>query len=192
MLQLDPAMALTGTPRRFLIQLSNVDRGLYTTLDLRVAKHPSETDRFLLTRVLAYCALVDEDASSVLAFSKGGLSSPEEPALSRRSFDGRLLLWCDIGTPSLERVHKASKAAPRVVLFTHQEPKHLIDELGKGHVHKKSEIEVYALRATFLDELARLDERTAAFELTLTEGQLYVTAGERAFQGELTRVDLGE
>jgi uncharacterized protein YaeQ len=192
MLQLD-AMAAPGTPRRFQVELCNVDRGLYTSLDVRLAKHPSETDRFLFARVLAYCFLYEEDDRAVLAFSKGGLSSPEEPALSRTSLDGRLLLWCDIGTPSLERVHKACKAAPRVVIFTHHEPKLLLDELAKGHVHRKSELEVYALAPAFLDDLARtFPDRTEQFELTLTEGRLYVSHGGTSVQGEIPRVELSD
>jgi uncharacterized protein YaeQ len=185
-------MASLGTPRRFHVQLSNVDRGLYTTLDLRLAKHPSETHRYLLARLLAYCFLFEEDENTVLEFSKGGLSSPDDPALSRTSLDGRLLMWCDIGTPSLERAHKASKAAPRLVIFTHHEPRLLIDELAKGHVHKKEAIEAYALSPAFLDELAAaLGERTSEFELTLTEGQLYLSVGTTTLQGELARLALG-
>lgn len=184
-------MVAPGTPRRFHVQLCNVDQELYTTLDVRLSQHPSETHRFLFARLLAYCALYEDDVNAVLAFSKGGVSSPEEPALSRTSLDGRLLLWCEIGTPSLERVHKASKAAPRVVLFTHHEPRLLVEELAKGHVHKKDEIEAYALAPAFLDELARLlDARTAEFALTLTEGQLYVNVGAATLEAQLARIAL--
>jgi len=36
--------------------------------------------------------------------------------------DGTLRVWIDVGTPSAERLHKASKAVPRVVVFTHHSP----------------------------------------------------------------------
>ena len=45
----------TATVYAFDIQLSDVDRGVYETLSLRVARQPSETAEYLLTRVLAYC-----------------------------------------------------------------------------------------------------------------------------------------
>ena len=48
-------MAIGSTVHTFDIQLADVDRGVYETLALRVARHPSETDEYLLTRVLAYC-----------------------------------------------------------------------------------------------------------------------------------------
>jgi uncharacterized protein YaeQ len=49
------AMALSATVYHLQVDLSDVDRGVYEALDLRVARHPSETMRYLLTRVIAYC-----------------------------------------------------------------------------------------------------------------------------------------
>ena len=48
-------MAAGATVHRIEVNLSDVDRGVYETLDLRLARHPSETMRWLLTRTLAYC-----------------------------------------------------------------------------------------------------------------------------------------
>lgn len=186
-------MVAQATARRFQIQLSNVDAGLYTTLDLRVAQHPSETQRYLLARVIAYCYLSDADADSVLQFSKGGLSSPEEPALARKSLDGRLLVWCEIGSPSAERMHKASKAAPRVVVVTHNDPKLLSEKLGKNHIHKKEQIELLALDSAFLDELARVtNTRTCEFELTIAERQLYLSVAGVALCGALSPISVSD
>ena len=44
-------MALTATMRRFEIELADSDRGVYEALDLRVAQHPSESERYLVARV---------------------------------------------------------------------------------------------------------------------------------------------
>ena len=46
-------MALTATMHHIEVALSDVDRGVYEALDLRVAQHPSESMRYLLTRTLA-------------------------------------------------------------------------------------------------------------------------------------------
>ena len=48
-------MALTATVYNFDVQLSDVDRGVYESLAIRAARHPSETEEYLVTRVLAYC-----------------------------------------------------------------------------------------------------------------------------------------
>src|SRR3954463_7401554 len=100
-------MAATATMYHLQIDLSDVDRAVYQALDLRVARHPSETMAYLLTRVIAYC-LCYEDG---IAFSKG-LSTTDEPAVWVKSGDGRLMFWIDVGAPAAERLHKASKASP--------------------------------------------------------------------------------
>ena len=46
-------MALSATVYHFQIELSDVDRDVYESLDLRVARHPSESTPYLLTRVIA-------------------------------------------------------------------------------------------------------------------------------------------
>jgi uncharacterized protein YaeQ len=180
-------MAQQATVYRFNVQLSHVDRGVYDTLDLRMARHPSETERFLLTRLIAYCHLVEEG----LEFSKGGLSSPDEPALSIKSLDGRQLAWIEIGNPSAERLHKAAKACKRVVVVTHHDVALLLNEVSGKKVHRVEEIEVIALEPSFLDRLARhIGDRGCAVEVTISEGELYATAGGEAIQTTLRKVTL--
>lgn len=179
-------MALTATIYHFQITLSDVDRGVYEALDLRVARHPSETMRYLVTRTLAYC-LSYEDG---IAFSKGGLSSAEEAPLSVRDATGVLRAWIDIGSPSAERLHKASKAAGRVALFTHVELPLLLREASARAIHHVEQIEVYRLEAEFLDELDRKLDKNSKFEVVRSDGQLYVTIGGSTFNGTLTQCSL--
>src|SRR5258708_36857424 len=101
-------MALSAAIHHFQLTLSDVDRNVYETLDLRVARHPSESARYLTTRTLAYCLSYDEG----IAFSKGGLSSAEEPPIAVWDPTGILLAWIDVGFPSAERLHKATQHAP--------------------------------------------------------------------------------
>ena len=180
-------MALPSTPVRFKIELSHVDRNIYESLDLRLAKHPSETTRYLLCRLLAYCAVYQEG----LAFSRGGLSTPDEAPVAQHSLDGRLLLHVEIGTPSAERLHKASKAAPRVVVFTQHDPAQLVAALRGHKVHRLEAIEAYALAPSFLDDLATcIGERGAEFELTIADQQLYVSIAGKSFSTPLEHVAL--
>ena len=78
-------MALPSTIYSFDIDLADVDRGVYESLALKVARHPSETEDYLITRVLAYCL----EHIAGLAFSRG-LAEPNEPALSVRDLTGAL------------------------------------------------------------------------------------------------------
>jgi len=60
-------MALSSTVYVFTVRLADADRGVYETLTLRVAQHPSESTDYLLTRLLAYCLEYTEG----IAFSRG-------------------------------------------------------------------------------------------------------------------------
>jgi uncharacterized protein YaeQ len=175
-------VALQATVYHIRIDLSDVDRGVYEALDLRVARHPSESMPYLLTRVLAYALLYEEG----IAFGKG-LSTTEEPALWIRDLQGSVRTWVEVGTPSADRLHKASKAAPRVVVFTQHDPKLLAREAATRAIHRVEAIEVYALDATFLEEVAALTDRNARWTLLRTDGTLYVTAGDKTATGALTQ-----
>jgi uncharacterized protein YaeQ len=178
-------VALQATLYHLRIELSDVDRGVYESLDLRVARHPSESMPYLLTRVLAYALLYEEG----IAFGKG-LSASEEPALWIKDLQGNVRAWIDVGTPSAERLHKASKAAPRVVVFTQHDPRLLVEEAASRAIHKVEQIEVYALDPAFLAELEALTDRNARWTLLRNDGLLFVTVGDKSVSGAVTRHDL--
>ena len=179
-------MALTATMYHFQITLSDVDRGVYEALDLRVARHPSETMRYLVTRTLAYCLSYEEG----IAFSKGGLSSAEEAPVSIRDATGVLRAWIDVGSPSAERLHKASKAAERVALFTHVELPLLLREASARPIHRVEQIEVFRLEPEFLDVLERKLDKNSKFEIARSDGHLYLTLAGEALNGTLSPCSL--
>jgi uncharacterized protein YaeQ len=179
-------MALTATIHHVEVTLSDVDRSVYEKLDLRLARHPSESARYLLTRLLAYCLSYEEG----IAFSKGGLSSTDEAPISVRDPTGILLAWIDIGAPSAERLHKAAKAARRVALFTHVEPRLLQQEAATRAIHKVEAIEVWRFEPAFLDGLEGMMGRSAVIELVRNEGKIYVTAAGTVKEGDVTRLGL--
>jgi uncharacterized protein YaeQ len=179
-------MALTATILRLHVTLSDVDRGVYETLDLRLAQHPSESARYLVTRLLAYCLSYEEG----IAFSKEGIASTEEAPISVRDRTGQLLAFFDIGAPSAERLHRAAKSAPRVAVFTHTDLSLLRKEAASRAIHRLDEIEVWRFEPAFLDQVWGLLDRTTKLELVRNEGQLYVTVGTRAVEGQITRGSL--
>ena len=178
---LGKAMALTATMHHFEITLSDVDRSVYESLDLRVARHPSECTRYMLTRLVAYCLSYEEG----IAFSKGGLSSTDEPPILVHDLTGVLLAWIDVGAPSAERLHKASKAARRVSVFTHTDLRDLRREVAQRPIHRMEEIAVWQLEPAFLDELEGHVDRNTKLELVRNDGRLYVTVDGRVIEGSI-------
>lgn len=181
-------MALGATVYHFGIELSDVDRSRYEALDLRLARHPSESLRYLLTRTLAYCLCYEDGIS----FSKGGLAASEEPPVSIVGADGTLQAWIDVGAPSARRLHKATKAARTVALFTHVERSLLLAEADSAPIHRREEIEVWQLAPAFLDPICERLERKLDWSLTRSDGTLYLGLGSETFETPLVLTRLIE
>ncbi|HTU64748.1 MAG TPA: YaeQ family protein [Steroidobacteraceae bacterium] len=176
-------MALGATIYTFDIELADTDRGVYQALNLRVAQHPSETPDYLLTRVLAYCFEYAEG----IAFSKG-LSDPDDPAISVRDLTGALGAWIDIGLPEPERLHRASKAAPRVAVYTHKDPSQWLGKLAAAKIHRAEKLEIFAIDREWLSRFVAKLERRMQFSLARSEGEIYLTVGEETSQAALARL----
>jgi len=179
-------MALTATLHRFEIVLSDVDRGVYETLDLRVARHPSESLRYLVTRVLAYCLSYEEG----IAFSKGGVSATDEPPVAVFDATGVMRAWIDVGSPSAERLHKAAKAAARVALYTLADLSLLRKEAATRPIHRVESIEVWRFEPAVLDAIAAVVDRHTAFELVHNDGHVYLTLGASTLDVPLAPLSL--
>jgi uncharacterized protein YaeQ len=172
------AVALDATMYVFQIQLADADRSVFENLELRVARHPSETEEYLLTRVLAYALEYTEG----IAFSKG-LSSSDEPAIVVRDLTGVLRTWIDIGAPDAARLHKASKAAPRVVVYTHKDIATVMAQFAGQRIHRADAIEIYAMDRELLKALAARLQRRMSIDLSVSERHLYLSMGETTLTG---------
>lgn len=179
-------MALTSTIYNFDVELADADRGVYETLAVRAALHPSETEEFLWTRVLAYCLEYEEG----IAFSKG-VCEGDEPAVWVRDPDGRVGTWIEVGTPDAARLHKAAKAAGRVAVYTHKEPRSLLRRLEGERIHRAEEIPIFAIDRQLLADLVAILDRRMKMSLSVTGGHLYLDVDGRSLSGTVTEHRIG-
>ena len=165
-------MAIGSMIHTFSVQLADVDRGLYEDLGLRVARHPSETDLFMMTRVLAYCLEYEEG----IAFG-GGVSTADEPAVLVRDLTGSVTAWIEVGAPDAARVHFGSKLADRAAVYTHRDPAKVLASWEGKAIHRADEIVLRSFDPGFVEQAAALLERRNTMSLSVTEGQLYLELG---------------
>ena len=177
-------MALTATIYNFDIELADSDRQVYESLSLRVARHPSEAEEYLVTRVLAY---VLEYAEGI-EFSRG-VSDPDEPAIAIRDLTGRVTTWIDVGTPDASRLHKASKAAARVVVYTHKDPAQFLKQLAGERIHQGDALELYAVDRGLVSALVERLERRVSFSVSVTDRELYLSIGNDNLTGRIVRLN---
>jgi uncharacterized protein YaeQ len=179
-------MALQATVYNFDIELADHDRGVSESLALRVARHPSESEEFLIARVLAYLL----EYADGIAFSRG-VSEPDEPTIGVRDLTGAIRTWIDVGTPDAARLHKASKATDRVVVYTHKDARQFLARLAGEKIHRADRLELYAIDRALVSALvARLDRRLAS-SVSVADRELYISIGAENLSGRVVRLQRG-
>ena len=176
-------MAQAATIYIFDIELADSDRNVYESLALRVARHPSESEEYLVTRVLAYLLEYREG----IEFSRG-ISDPEDPAIAVRTLTGAMVTWIEIGTPDAARLHKASKAAARVVVYTHKDPDQFVRRLAGEKIHRGDELELYAIDRALIASLTERLDRRVGFSVTIADRELFISIGGDTLTGRVSRL----
>jgi uncharacterized protein YaeQ len=178
-------LALTATIFNFDVELADSDRNVYESLALRVAQHPSESDEYLIARVLAYLLEYREG----IEFSRG-VSEPDEPTIAVRDLTGRITTWIEIGTPDSARLHKASKAADRVVVYCHKEGSQWLKGLAAAAIPRAEAIELYAFDRALVGALVTRLERRMAFSMSVNDREIYLSIGNDNLIGTVERLRL--
>ncbi len=173
-------MAAGATMHTFDVDLSDVDRGVYESFSLRAAKHPSETEAFMLTRVLAYCLEYTEG----IAFSEG-ISTKEEPAVLVRDATGSITTWIEIGAPDASRLHFGSKLAERTVVYTHRDPVKVAAAWNGKRIHEGERIELRSFGPGFVEKAVAAVGRRNTLTVSIIEGRLYLELGGESYDAEL-------
>ena len=179
-------MAAGATVYTFAIELSDADRNVYQSLELRVARHPSETAPFMLARTLAYC----------LEFQDGivltdGVAAADEPAVLARDLTGRITAWIEVGAPTPERLHKGSKQAPRCAVYAHRDPAPWLAQLAGEKIHRAADLPVYSFERQFMDEASAALGRRARLALSVTGRHAYLEVDGRHFESAIEERRVG-
>lgn len=161
-------MALNSKICKLKISLSDIDRNHYDTLNLTVAQHPSETVERMMVRILVFCI----NAQDRLEFTKG-LSTADEPDIWARSLDGQLMLWIDVGEPSLERVKKASRIANETKVYCFNRKSNTWWDQGRENF-AQLKASFYRFDWENVQTLAKLQQRTMQLSVTISENSAYI------------------
>lgn len=180
----DVIVALGSTVFTFEIDLADSGRNVYDSLSLKVARHPSESDEFLVARVLAYCL----EYTDGIEFSRG-LCEADEPPVAVRDLTGAVQAWIDVGTPSAERLHKASKAVPRVVVYVHKPAQQWLASLANARIHRADQIELRFVDPALIAGMVSRLERRMSFALAVSDGDLSVAFSDATLTGSIRQPD---
>ena len=105
-----------------------------------------------------------------------------------RDLTGALRTWIDVGTPDADRLHKASKVAERVVVYTHKDPAQFLKQLAGRKIHNASALELYAIDRALVSGLVTRLERRLGFSVLITKRELYISIGPDQLTGRVDRL----
>jgi uncharacterized protein YaeQ len=168
-------MAPKATVIKAELQVSDMDRHYYAGHNLTLAQHPSETDKRLMVRLLAFALFADER----LEFGRG-LSSDDEPDLWRRDYTGLIEQWIELGQPDESRIKKACSRARQAIVVTYGGRASDIwwDKTAPALARLKN-LRVIDIPTQAVDELASLIERNMRWNCMIQDGDLQLSNDTR-------------
>ena len=86
--------------------------------------------------------------------------------------------------------HKASKAAPRVAIYTHKDPQRLVRELENERIHRKELLEIYAIDRELVTAWTQHLDRRMKLDVSISDGQLLVVLRDTTLAGSIERLTL--
>ena len=170
-------MALRATVFKAQLAVSDMDRGRHAEHALTIARHPSETDERMMTRVLAFAM----HSSDTLAFGRG-LSDADEPDLIDRDLTGAIELWIEIGLPDGRSVLKACGRARHVAVFVYG---HSADlwwkgvESGLARARNLTVIRIASVESRSIEAMA---QRAMDLQATIQDGIVWFSDATRTVE----------
>ena len=134
----------------------------------------------MATRILAYALELHRD----ITFGRG-VSTPDEPTVAVIDPTGLVQVWIEVGAPSADKLHKVTKQADDVAIYSHKDVPHLLSGWRAAGIHGADRIRVLEVDAAFIREVAEATERKCTWDVLRSEGVVYVTIGDNTFSASL-------
>ena len=175
-------MAIKATVYKATLQIADMDRSLYATHALTLARQPSETDERLMVRLLAFALQVPaDDHDGALSFARG-LTDADEPALWRHSLAGDLRQWIEVGQPDERRLIRAAGRADTVTLYTYSHASSIWWAGVQNKLARLSNLQVWQLPAAQSQALGALAARSMQLQVTVQDGGIWVGNADRSVE----------
>ena len=176
-------MALKATIKKATIHLADMDRNYYDTIQLTIAQHPSENDRRMMIRLIAYVLNANEN----LQFGKG-VSDEDEAAIWRVNYSEVIELWIELGQLDEKRLKKACNRAQQVKLYCYGSSVDTWWQQSKSKLNQLNKLSVESFSEETSQALELLANRSMEFQVSIQDGQCWLTCGEKSLLIELNKL----
>ncbi len=168
-------MATKPTILKASLQVSDLDRGYYGTVSLTISQQPSETDERTMVRLLAFALHASEELRCT-----EGIAAQDEPDIWSKNRSGEIEEWIEVGLPSEKRIRKACNQAEKVSIYAYgARTAPVWWESVADDVRRHRNLEVFLVPAKASRPLASLAKKTMTLQITIQEGQVWISDGEK-------------
>lgn len=168
-------MALKATIYKANIELADMDRNYYDSLQLTLAQHPSETDQRLMVRLISYIL----NAHADLQFGKG-VSDEDEAAIWQINYSDEIALWIELGQLDEKRLKKACNKSAEVKLYCYGSSVETWWAQSQNALNKLPKLSIEQFSMSTTDSLVKLLSRTMEFQCSIQDGQLWLSYGDES------------
>lgn len=168
-------MALKSTIYKANIELADMDRNYYDSLQLTIAKHPSETDQRLMVRLICFLLNAHPD----LQFGKG-VSDEEEAAIWQINYSDEIALWVELGQLDEKRLKKACNKAEQVKLYCYGSSVDTWWSQSQNALNKYAKLSIEQFETHTTDALVQFLSRTMEFQCSIQDGQLWLSCNDES------------
>jgi uncharacterized protein YaeQ len=168
-------MALKATIYKANIELADMDRNYYDSLQLTLAQHPSETAQRLMVRLICYLLNAHQD----LQFGRG-VSDEDEAVLWQINYSDEIALWIELGQIDEKRIKKACNKAQQVKLYCYGSSVDTWWSQSQSALKKYHKLSIEQFSQSTTDALTKLLTRTMDFQCSIQDGQLWLSCGDQS------------
>ena len=166
-------MALKAKIYKATINLADMDREYYDTINLTIAQHPSETEQRMMVRLIAFILNAHED----LQFGKG-LSDEDEAAIWQINYSSVIDLWVELGQIDQKRIKKACSRSKKVKLYCYGSSVDVWWSQNQSKMRQFEQLTIEQFSTETTDALVKLVDRNMDFQCSIQDGQLWLNSGD--------------
>lgn len=162
-------MSLKATIFKVDLSISDMDRHYYADHQLTIARHPSESDKRMMLRIVAFAL----NASDNLTFTKG-LSDVDEPDLWQKNYSDVIEQWIELGQPSEQRIKKGCNQSEQMRVYSYHNG--MFENWWKKEqaaLMTRKNLSIYTIAEEVIDTLALSVNRQMHIQCTIQDGQAW-------------------
>jgi len=178
-------MALKAKIYKVNIELANMDRNYYDSLQLTLARHPSETEQRLMVRLISYILNAHPD----LQFGKG-VGDEDEAAIWQVNYSNEISLWIELGQLDEKRIKKACNKAAKVKLYCYGSSVNTWWSQTQNTLQKLPKLSIEQFDTSTTNALVKLLSRSMEFQCSIQDGQLWLSCGDETLLIETNTLKL--